>query len=146
MIYEKVDVADSGPGLFRTATNAELFFFCKLHASTSKKPSYLLVILLCLNPTNTVLKKFFPAAGFFGSPAKKIHFWTSSKIDVLYLNRREILRWFQKCILLNYFLSMHDFKYSNLSELAENGPLASQSQRGIFHLFTFYGIWRQISW
>ena len=33
--------------------------------------------------------------------------------------------------------SIHHFKYSNLSELAENGPLASQSQRGIFRLFTF---------
>ena len=32
---------------------------------------------------------------------------------------------------------IHDFKYSNLSELAENGPLASQSQRGIFRMFTF---------
>ena len=33
--------------------------------------------------------------------------------------------------------TIDDFKYSNLSELAGNGPLASQSQRGIFRLFTF---------
>ena len=33
--------------------------------------------------------------------------------------------------------TIDDFKYSNLSELAENRPLASQSQRGIFRLFTF---------
>ena len=32
---------------------------------------------------------------------------------------------------------IHDFKYSNLSKIAVNGPFASQSQRGIFRLFTF---------
>ena len=35
------------------------------------------------------------------------------------------------------FLPIHDLKYSNLSELAENGPLATQSRRGIFRMFTF---------
>ena len=58
-------------------------------------------------------------AGTFWLPANISQISSFSKADVLYINRREISRWFQKCITLYvyhvYFLTYNDFK-------AEMGP------------------------
>ena len=69
-------------------------------------------------------------AGTFWLPANISQISSFSKADVVYINRREILRWFQKCInwyvYHEYFLTYNDFK-------AEMGPkLRFWEKRGSF--------------